>query len=97
MILELIDEDYYGVWEIGWRLSTALDLDPSRDPHVAADAISSLRSQGRLEIYVRDAVDDVPCPLHESGQVVDLNDASSWHVPQAGQPQLLIGATGDAD
>ena len=25
-ILDLVDDDFYGVWEIGWRLCTALEV-----------------------------------------------------------------------
>lgn len=53
-ILDLAEEDFYGVWEIGWRLRTALDIDPTLAPAAAAEAIESLRDQHLTEIYVRE-------------------------------------------
>ena len=94
-ILELVDEDFYGVWEIGWRLATALRIDPSRDPADAAAVISSLRQQGVVDIYVREWVDDSPRALVSSGRSLDLSDPTAWREPEPGQPQFLIGAAGD--
>lgn len=90
-ILELAEEDFYGVWEVGWRLVTALGVDPSSDPRLAAEAIASLKRQGRVDIYVREWIDDTPRQLALSGRSIDLNDASAWLEPQPGQPQFLIG------
>lgn len=94
-ILELVDEDFYGVWEVGWRLSTVLSIDPSRAPEDAAEAVASLRRQGAVEIYVREGVDDPPRPLASSGRALDLFDPTAWREPRPGQPQFLIGAQGD--
>lgn len=95
-ILELAEEDFYGVWEVGWRLVTALGVDPSSDPRSAADAVASLRREGHVEIYVREWTDDEPRPLAASGRSIDLREASAWLEPQPGQPQFLIGV-GDVE
>lgn len=91
-ILELTDEDYYGLWEIGWRLSSALNLDASRNPEQAAVAILSLQRQGVVQIYVRERIDAAPVPLASSGRTIDLYDPSAWCEPKAGQPEFLIGS-----
>ncbi|CAI9409233.1 hypothetical protein [Aestuariimicrobium sp. T2.26MG-19.2B] len=96
-ILGLVDEDYYGVWEIGWRLFTVLGVDPSVDPAEAAEAVALLRHRGVVAIYVREWIDDPPRPLGSSGRAVDLNDPAAWREPEPGLPQFLIGAADDRD
>ncbi len=90
-VLELAEEDFYGVWEIGWRLRTVFDIDPTMAPDVAADAVESLKRQGLIEIFVREWVDDAPLPIGSVGRTVDLHDPQAWLVPGKGKPQFLIG------
>ncbi len=94
-VLELTDEDYYGVWEIGWRLATALGVDPVVDPKVSAEVIESLRRQRIVDVYVREWIDDTPRRIGSSGRSIDLTDPAAWLEPRHGEPQFLIGAAGE--
>ena len=100
-VLELAEEDFYGVWEVGWRLRTAFGINPTEEPEVAAGAIESLRKQRLIEIYVREWVDDEPLPIGSTGRTIDLGDPRAWRPPSHGEPQFLIGApeeqTGEGD
>lgn len=91
-ILELVDEDLYGLWEIGWRLNTALGVDPAIDPEEAAAVVESLRQRHLVELYVREWVDDSPRPIAVSGRSIDLATRSAWLVPEPSEPQFLLGS-----
>lgn len=91
-ILELVDEDLYGLWEIGWRLNTALGVDPSTDPEESAAVVESLRQRRLVDLYVREWVDDSPRPIAVSGRSIDLATPSAWLVPEQGEPQFLLGS-----
>jgi hypothetical protein len=97
-VLELVEEDFYGVWEIGWRLHTALGVDPTVDPEQAAEVVEALRRQHLVEIYVREWVDDNPRPISSSVRSIDLREASAWLAPGNGDPEFLVGLwdAGDA-
>jgi hypothetical protein len=91
-ILELLDEDLYGLWEIGWRLNTALGVDPATDPTESAAVVESLRQRHLVDVYVREWLDDSPRPIAVSGRSIDLATRSSWLVPEEGEPQFLLGS-----
>lgn len=91
-ILELVDEDLYGLWEIGWRLNTALGVEPASDPKESAAVIESLRQRRLIDLYVREWVDDSPRPIAVSGRSIDLEARSAWLAPQEGEPQFLLGS-----
>src|SRR5688572_13961790 len=90
-ILELVDEDFYGVWEIAWRLNTVLGMNPEVDPAEVAAVVESLRQRRLVELYVREWVDDGPRPLASSGRSLDLREPSAWGMPRQGEPQFLLG------
>lgn len=94
-VLELIDEDDYGVWEIGWRIATALGVDPNVDPREAAEAIASLHKRRLVDIYVREWPDAPVRLLDSSAQSLDLADPSAWQEPNPDEPVFLIGAPRD--
>jgi hypothetical protein len=90
-ILDLAEEDLYGLWEVGWRLRTVLNIDPALAPAEAAGVIESMRSRHLIEIYVREWVDDEPSPLSATRRDIDLLDPRAWLLPGQGEPQFLVG------
>lgn len=96
-ILELIDEDLYGLWEIGWRLNTALGVDPAEDPAEVAVVIEALRQRRLVEVYVREWRDDNPQSIASSGRAIDLTRRSAWREPSQGEPQFFLGSCSEGD
>ncbi|MGN6243422.1 MAG: hypothetical protein ACTHQ3_07075 [Motilibacteraceae bacterium] len=90
-ILELADEDLYGLWEVGWRIRSACGVDPLAAPGECADVIESLIEKRMVTLYVREGMDGVPEPLASSARSLDLRDRSAWLVPQPGERQFLVG------
>lgn len=90
-ILDLVDEDLYGVWEVGWRLRSGLGVDPEEDARLCADVIESLTQRGLVALYVREGVDGRPEPLPPSTRSFDLTASSMWLAPEADQRQVLVG------
>jgi hypothetical protein len=91
-ILELVNEDLYGLWEIGWRLNTILSVDPSNDPKESAAMVESLTQRHLVDLYVRERIDDNPRPIAASGRSIDLTTRAAWLVPGQGEPQFLLGS-----
>lgn len=91
-ILELVDDDLYGLWEVSWRLNTVLGVNPSIEPDESAAAINSLRRRRLVDLFVREWVDDTPRPIEISGRSIDLTTRSAWSVPEHGEPQFLLGS-----
>ena len=96
-VLELAEEDYYGLWEIGWHVRTVLGLDPTIEPSALATAIEAMLSGGLIDIFVREWSDDDPLPIRSTGHSVNLRDPMSWSVPERGAPQFLVGALASRD
>lgn len=90
-IHELLNEDFYGLWEIGWRVHTAFGIDPMQDPVVLAEVVASLQEKRIAELYVRERGEEGPVPIAVSGHSVDLTQPVAWAVPEPHQPQILLG------
>ncbi|MGL4175279.1 MAG: hypothetical protein ACRCSN_04305 [Dermatophilaceae bacterium] len=87
-----MDEDFYGLWEIGWRLNTAIGVDPASDPQESAAVVKSLRQRRLVDLYVRERIDDTPRQIEVSGRSIDLATHAAWLVPNEGEPQFLLGS-----
>ena len=92
-VLELVVEDYYGLWEIVWRLENVFGPYPNSAAGEAARIVEGLRSHGLVTLWVREWTDDEPLPLGQTGHVVNLRNPSTWAVPPPDQHQILITAT----
>jgi hypothetical protein len=99
VILDLVEEDYYGLWEIGWRVNNVFGVDATADPAPLAAVVESMLRQHLVSLYVREGFNGPEVPLATSGRSVDLARAATWQVPQAGEPQFLLSEwpEGNAD
>lgn len=90
IILELAEEDRYGLWEIGWRVRQLLGIDPCIDPTEVAGAVGALRARGLVDVFVRDRIDN-STPAVDAGGLPDLFATDTWDVPAPDHRQYLIG------
>jgi hypothetical protein len=92
VILDLVEEDLYGVWEVGWRCRTVLGLDSGALPKVVAQSIDSLMARQLVGIFVREDLEGDLVPLSSTDRAIELSRAEAWEVPTVGEPQFFIGS-----
>lgn len=93
LILDLVVDDAFGLWELVWRLRTALEVSAGPPVNVARDAVERLRRSGLVELWVREWTDDEPVPLRESDRDIELAEQGVWAEPGPNEPQILVVAT----
>lgn len=79
-IVELAQEDDYGLHEILWRLD-GLYPDVARDEkrHVARQALAELLAEGRVQLLLIDPVSCTRSLVQPFYWAVFLDDPQSWH------------------
>lgn len=92
MILELVDEDFYGLWEIAWRVRAVLDLDPVLLPAPLAQVVRALTARHLVEIFVREGLQGDPLPVNSTELSIDLDQSQAWEVPPEGAPHFFLGS-----
>jgi hypothetical protein len=90
-ILDLIDDDVYGMWEVGWRLNTALGVDPQEDPRDTACVVHSLIERKLAQLYVRQPDDGTFSAFELAELPTKLLERSIWLEPNPGESELWIG------
>jgi hypothetical protein len=92
-VLDLATEDYYGLWEVSWRLATVSE-DESRDSsQESADVVRCLWGRGLIDLYTQAGDDSEPVLVERSSSDIDLLAEDWWRPQQAGEPRVLIAAT----
>jgi len=92
LILELAVEDFYGLWELVWRLQTRESgLSRERAVQAARSALAALHEQDLVELY-RGTKGD-PLPIRAADVPALLAEETSWEEPKEGTGTLLVGAT----
>ena len=92
VILDLVVEDFYGLWELVWRLQTCgPGLTHKRATQVAQTAISTLHEQDLVELF-RGTKGD-PLPIATADVPSLLAEDRNWAEPKARTGRLLIAAT----
>jgi hypothetical protein len=90
VVLELAAEDYFGLWEVAWRLDNVFGA-PESSSDTPAGVVASLCDRGLAELYTRERDADEPVP--RGAQSFDLTAGSVWDEPKPSGAQSLIGAT----
>lgn len=93
VVLDLVVDDTFGLWEVVWRLTTALGKTLGSPLEIAKDSVHRLRDGGLVELLVREWADDDPVPIAESGREVDLSLDSTWDEPAPDGAEVLVTAT----
>ena len=96
-ILDLLDEDCFGLWEIGWRLASTLGIGPTETPSEVAEALYALVENGAVESYTLDRPGGRMKRLIALDQAVDLRERAAWDVPAPGDPQIWLALPADRD
>ena len=92
LILDLAVEDFYGLWELVWRLQTCdPGLSRERAIQAARSALVALHEQDLVELY-RGTKGD-PLPITAADVPSLLAEEESWNEPREGTGTLLFGAT----
>ena len=90
-IWQLLDEDCYGLWEIVWRLSAVLDIEPAAAVQLAMDGVRRLSRGVPLQVFVQvDWGEDGFRRLHSPEDASTLADPHSWLPPAAGRPGVWV-------
>jgi hypothetical protein len=90
-ILDLIDDDVYGLWEVGWRLNTALGVDPQVDPRATACVVYSLIERKLAKLYVRQPETGKFSAIELAELPTKLLERSIWLEPSPGESEFWIG------
>jgi hypothetical protein len=92
-VLDLATEDYYGLWEVSWRLATVSEDKSQDSSQEAADVVTRLWGRGLIDLYTRAGDDAEPVLVQRPSGDVDLSAEDRWRPQQAGEPRVLIAAT----
>jgi hypothetical protein len=96
MILDLVVEDEYGLWEVLWRLqSTEPRLSGADAVEAARTAVTELHGQGLVTLEWSRAGMRETIPRHRLREL--LLAPSSWEVPQTVGEGVFISATASGE
>ena len=85
-LLDLLTEDYYGLWEVEVQLPVGRDR--------VRETIASLLHQGLAEWFVREDDAAVAVALSELAEPLpNLEEPTAWAVPAKRERQYLLAAT----
>lgn len=95
-ISELLSDDYYGLWELQWRLATS-EIEPSERLASLVRTLVSMIESGEVVLHSVDRFPDgvaTALPVDTALQVV--RDVANFEAPQMGSPtfeaSLAIGS-----
>lgn len=87
-------EDYYGLWEVVWRVR-ALEPEFGDDDVLAlarADVLE-LMERGYVELYGQEELGAQIVPLAPEESERHLQEPNDWQTPQEGRKLLYVGAS----
>jgi len=96
-IIDLLDEDCFGLWEIGWRLTGTLGMSSTEIQSEVAEVTYSLVRSGAVEAYTVDQPGGSMKPLMALDQAIDLRERAAWDVPAPGNPQIWLALPADGE
>jgi hypothetical protein len=88
-VLDLLDEDDYGLWEIGWRLREA-GVETVGD---LADIVQGLLDREWAVLLLRRTTTGPAQPERAADSPLDLRDPRSWEAPGTDHPSTWLSAT----
>ena len=93
-ILELASEDYYGLWEVCWKIQRLRPKDSAAEVRkICINAVRDLVQRGLIHLMRRRGPAGKETLLSENEILNVLNDVSSWEEPFKDSIQFLVGAT----
>ena len=97
-LLELAVEDYYGFWEIIWRVRNLLpNSTASQLSEIAATALRDLLSRGWVALYRQVLDTGERTPIEPSEVEAVLADPRSWAEPTSDLTPIVFGATEEGE
>ena len=97
-ILELVVEDFFGLWEIVWHLRSLLpNSTDSELRNIGESAVSKLISKGWVALYRRSSTGGQEKPVSPNEVFGILSDKESWKEPTSNSIHILIGATKEGE
>ena len=92
LILDLVVEDFYGLWELVWRLKTCEpDFTRSEALRAAQIALGELYERGLVELHHGSGSDSTPIASGDAYSL--LADEANWGEPSKESTVIFVGAT----
>lgn len=87
-------EDYAGLWEIVWELTSSCpEVSESDRQSVAQRAVRDLLVRNCIELYERSEIGGKEQLVSRARWDELLSNEANWHEPSARSTEVLIGAT----
>lgn len=93
-ILELASEDFYGLWEICWKVAELLAAGEEGVVEPVQRALDELERAQQIGFYVRKRPEDEPIPV--AAHDVDWRAAVTPEPPKPSEMQILVASSDSA-
>lgn len=94
-VLDLATEDYVGLWEVWWRLSSKTEhAGPTAS---MIDAVSELIRADHVQLFRARRFDGDEVVLERHDALRAIEDLKNWDPPDMGAVHLRVGATADGE
>lgn len=98
VVLDLISDDYYGLWEVLWRLHTVYP--ESSESELKTRAIRELLAmleEDRVSVYQQPTQEASLRLLEPERARAAIQEAANWQAPYSLTDSVVVVSTPDAD